>query len=289
MSTLNFRRVLGALLGVDSESSNESFRGPGKSIGRRALAGILGVSIEEYVTIAGRSDSEKLDQGRSGIASSDSQLVRDQEGVSANSDQSEHREAHLDVSRISSYDIMRYSFILSLIAVACFMVAVAALYVVLSATAQLAPLQEYLQTRIFHQPYQPIPKWFTPENVFGIAAVLSSAGLIVITVVATAGAVLYNRRPRILGGIEITLRETIILRPGKTVRSRRGDFAATATDASVGEDGIVEVRLVVDADAVRELELQPGGTFSVRDQTWRLNRVMNPEKEDWKAQLVRIG
>ncbi|MGW7363700.1 DUF6406 domain-containing protein [Streptomyces sp. NPDC054841] len=48
------------------------------------------------------------------------------------------------------------------------------------------------------------------------------------------------------------------------------------------------VRLVVDADGEQKYTLHVGDTFPVRDETWKLDRVDDPDSEDWVVILRRV-
>lgn len=74
---------------------------------------------------------------------------------------------------------------------------------------------------------------------------------------------------------------------GSQANKSIGSFAAY--DPVVLPDGTVLVKLSVEADGEYKYRLNPGDTFSVGDQIWRLNHVENPDKPDWEVQLVRVS
>jgi hypothetical protein len=51
-------------------------------------------------------------------------------------------------------------------------------------------------------------KWFTASKVLGYTALLGSLNIVLITAMSTIGAVIYNLTSRLIGGVEVTLRET---------------------------------------------------------------------------------
>ena len=51
-------------------------------------------------------------------------------------------------------------------------------------------------------------RWFTASRVLSYTALLGVLNIVLITAMATIGAVVYNLTSRLIGGIEVTLRET---------------------------------------------------------------------------------
>ncbi|KIF05838.1 hypothetical protein PL81_10920 [Streptomyces sp. RSD-27] len=67
---------------------------------------------------------------------------------------------------------------------------------------------------------------------------------------------------------------------GMAEESDKGRFAVIYVYAPPGEP--LTVRLaVVDAEAERKYTLNVGDTFPVRDETWTLDRVDNPDSDEW--------
>jgi hypothetical protein len=55
-------------------------------------------------------------------------------------------------------------------------------------------------------------------------------------------------------------------------------------------DGTTEVKIAVETDQDREYRLHPGDTFQVRDQTWKLDHIENPEdRANWRVHIVRVS
>jgi hypothetical protein len=65
-----------------------------------------------------------------------------------------------------------------------------------------------------------------------------------------------------------------------------GSFGVINVDAREGHP--LTVRLGVVADEENRYTLQPGDTFPVRDQTWKLDRVDDPGESDWTVVLTRV-
>ena len=51
-------------------------------------------------------------------------------------------------------------------------------------------------------------KWFSASRILGWTALLGSLNIVLITAMSTIGAVVYNLTSRLVGGVEVTLRET---------------------------------------------------------------------------------
>jgi hypothetical protein len=50
--------------------------------------------------------------------------------------------------------------------------------------------------------------WFSASRVLGYTALLGSLNIVLITAMSTIGSVIYNLTSRLVGGVEVTLRET---------------------------------------------------------------------------------
>lgn len=81
--------------------------------------------------------------------------------------------------------------------------------------------------------------------------------------------------------------EQVTLRQGHLVGRAVGDFGGIST--YVSPEGDAEVQIFVDADGEHEYWLRPGDTFPVCNQTWKLDRIENPEDKHWTALLVRVA
>jgi len=51
-------------------------------------------------------------------------------------------------------------------------------------------------------------KWFTASRILSWTAMLGAINIVLITAMSTIGAVVYNLTSRLIGGVEVTLRET---------------------------------------------------------------------------------
>jgi hypothetical protein len=50
--------------------------------------------------------------------------------------------------------------------------------------------------------------WFSASRILGYTALLGSLNIVLITAMSTIGSVVYNLTSRLVGGVEVTLRET---------------------------------------------------------------------------------
>jgi Transmembrane domain of unknown function (DUF3566) len=120
------------------------------------------------------------------------------------------RQAHLTVARIEPWSVMKFSFVVSLVAFVILFVAVSVLYGSLSALGVFDSLQRVVTNVTSSQDSAGVnaAKWFTASKVLGYTALLGSLNIVLITAMATIGAVVYNLTSRLIGGVEVTLRET---------------------------------------------------------------------------------
>jgi Transmembrane domain of unknown function (DUF3566) len=124
--------------------------------------------------------------------------------------QRQARQAHLTVARIEPWSVMKFSFVLSLVAFVILFVAVTVLYGTLSALGVFESLQRVVTSVTSSQDSAGVnaAKWFTASRVLGYTGLLGSLNIVLITAMATIGAVVYNLTSRLIGGVEVTLRET---------------------------------------------------------------------------------
>jgi hypothetical protein len=120
------------------------------------------------------------------------------------------RQAHLTVARVEPWSVMKFSFVVSLVAFVILFVAVSLLYGVLSALGVFESLQRVVSSVTSSQDSGGVnaAKWFTASRVLGYTGLLGSLNIVLITAMCTIGAVVYNLTSRLVGGVEVTLRET---------------------------------------------------------------------------------
>jgi len=121
------------------------------------------------------------------------------------------RRAQLVLARIEPWSVMKFSFMVSLVGWVILFVAVAALYYVLS------------KLGVFHSVQSTITdvtsgkgstgsdasgQWFSASRILGYTMLAGAVNVVLITALATVGAVIYNLVTHLAGGIEVTLKET---------------------------------------------------------------------------------
>ena len=120
------------------------------------------------------------------------------------------RQAHLTVARVEPWSVTKFSFVVSLVAFAILFVAVSVIYGTLSALGVFTSLQHVVQSVTSSQDSNGVnaARWFTASRVLGYTAILGAFNIVLITAMCTIGAVVYNLTSRLIGGVEVTLRET---------------------------------------------------------------------------------
>ena len=114
------------------------------------------------------------------------------------------------MARVEPWSVMKFSFVVSLVAFVILFVAVSVLYSSLSALGVFESLQKVVSSVTSSQGSAGVnaAKWWSASRVLGYTALLGSLNIVLITAMATIGAVVYNLTSRLVGGVEVTLRET---------------------------------------------------------------------------------
>jgi hypothetical protein len=120
------------------------------------------------------------------------------------------RQAHLTIARVEPWSVMKFSFVVSLVAFVILFIAVSVIYGTLSALGVFTSLQHVVQSVTSSQDSNGVnaSKWFTASRVLSYTALLGALNIVLITAMSTIGAVVYNLTSRLIGGVEVTLRET---------------------------------------------------------------------------------
>jgi len=117
------------------------------------------------------------------------------------------RQAHLTVARVEPWSVMKFSFVVSLVAFVILFVAVSLLYATLSGLGVFDSLQHLVKSLTSSQdsPQGVNAKtWFSASKVLGYTALLGSFNIVLITAMSTVGAVVYNLTSRLVGGVDET-------------------------------------------------------------------------------------
>jgi hypothetical protein len=123
---------------------------------------------------------------------------------------SPRRQAQLTLSRVEPWSVMKFSFVISVVAFIILFVAVAVLYSVLSGLGVFTSLQHTVTTITSSQGSAGtnISHWFSASRILGYTGMLGALNIVLITAMSTIGAVVYNLIARTIGGVEVTFRET---------------------------------------------------------------------------------
>jgi Transmembrane domain of unknown function (DUF3566) len=123
---------------------------------------------------------------------------------------SSKRQAMLTLSRVEPWSVMKFSFIASVVAFIILFVAVAVLFMVLSALGVFTSLENQVAsiTSAKQTAGTNISHWFSASLILGWTAMLGALNIVLITALSTIGSVIYNLIAKTIGGVEVTLRET---------------------------------------------------------------------------------
>ena len=121
----------------------------------------------------------------------------------------EGRRANLIIARVEPWSVMKFSFLMSLVAWVVLFVAVTLLYYALSGLGVFAALQRTLESVTSSQqsPGVSLATWTSASRVLGYTMLIGAVDIILITALSTIGAVIYNLVTHLGGGIEVTLKE----------------------------------------------------------------------------------
>jgi hypothetical protein len=120
------------------------------------------------------------------------------------------RQAQLTVGRIEPWSVMKFSFVISLVAFIVLFVAVAVLYAALAGLGVFSALQHSVSNITSSQGSAGfnLGHYLSASRVLGYTGLLGAINVVLITALCTVGAVLYNITANLAGGIEITLKES---------------------------------------------------------------------------------
>jgi Transmembrane domain of unknown function (DUF3566) len=120
------------------------------------------------------------------------------------------RSAQVTLSRVEPWSVMRFSFVISLVAFIILFVATALLYAILAGLGVFDSLQNTIASLTSGQGSSGLnaAQWFSASRILGYAAIVGAVNIFLITALSTVGAVLYNAASRLIGGVEVTLDET---------------------------------------------------------------------------------
>lgn len=118
------------------------------------------------------------------------------------SDATGSRRAHLRVSRVSPWSVAKFSFVVALVCFIVLFVAVAVLYGILSLLGVFAAISSVVSSLTAQG-----AGLFSVSRILGYTAFLGAINVVLITLLATVGAFIYNLVADLVGGVEMTLSE----------------------------------------------------------------------------------
>lgn len=120
------------------------------------------------------------------------------------------RQAHLAITQLEPWSVMKFAFVVSLTAFVIVFAAVSVAYGTLAALGVFGSLQHFVSGITSSQTSAGIntTAWFSASRVLGYTALLGSLNIVLITIMSTIGAAVYNLTSRLAGGVQVTLRET---------------------------------------------------------------------------------
>lgn len=121
------------------------------------------------------------------------------------------RKAHLQLARLEPWSVMKFSFVMSLVAFIVLLVAVVVLWVVLSGLGVFDAISSTVNDLTRDQGDTTgaldAASWFAFTRVFGYTVLVGAVNVLLITALSTVGSVMYNTAADLVGGVEVTLKE----------------------------------------------------------------------------------
>jgi Transmembrane domain of unknown function (DUF3566) len=121
------------------------------------------------------------------------------------------RRAQLRLDRIEPWSVMKFSFLISLVGWVILFVAVAILYFAMSKLGVFTSIEHtvgLVTTNKSNPTGSNAASWFKASRILGYTMLIGAVNVVLMTALATIGAVLYNLVTMLAGGIEITLKES---------------------------------------------------------------------------------
>jgi hypothetical protein len=114
------------------------------------------------------------------------------------------------LSRIEPWSVMKFSFMIALVGWVVLFVAVAALYYTMAKLGVFHSIESTVSqvTSSKNHPGSDAASWFSASRVLGYTMLAGAINVVLVTALATVGAVIYNLVTHLAGGIEVTLKET---------------------------------------------------------------------------------
>lgn len=117
------------------------------------------------------------------------------------------RRAHLRLTHVDPWSVMKMTFLLSIALGVVTIVAVLVVWGVLGAAGVWSSINQSINDILGNGSSWDITNYLGTSRVLGFTMIVSVIDVVLFTVVATLGAFLYNLAAALLGGIEVTLSE----------------------------------------------------------------------------------
>jgi hypothetical protein len=156
------------------------------------------------------ASSARSGGAKSTFASAYRSLPRPKPRTRARGEVAPVRRANLVIARLEPWSVMKFSFLMSLVAWVVLFVAVALLYYALHSLGVFESIQRTLAsvTSSTSSGGVNLTKWTAAPRVLGYTMLIGAVDVVLITALATIGAMVYNLVTHLGGGIEVTLKET---------------------------------------------------------------------------------
>ncbi|WP_028647924.1 DUF3566 domain-containing protein [Nocardiopsis sp. CNT312] len=194
----------------ESEGGEPEAGSPGRGAASEATGSSATKKKEEAVDT--RSDQSTGDtEGPGGTEVTESKTAAAKQPSAVKATLSSRR-AHLTVSRVEPWSVMKYSFVVSLVCFIVLFVAVVVIYTTLSMLGVFDELSNMMTALLEGDGSEDElglnpSAWFSPGRVLGYTGVVGALNIVLITALATVGAMLYNLVADLVGGIDLTLTE----------------------------------------------------------------------------------
>lgn len=205
-STPSASSVLASPAASSASSASAASGSPSSSAARAATSSPLTESAPPTFAYPRTGTPAQKPAGKSDRSAASRAIPRPKASVR----RSGGRQAHLTIARVEPWSVMKFSFVISLIAFVILLVAIMLLYGLLSALGVFDSLQHLVSNVTSSQSSAGVnaKSWFSASRVFTYTVALGVINLILITALSTVGAVIYNLTSRLVGGIEVTLKES---------------------------------------------------------------------------------
>ncbi|WP_017609424.1 DUF3566 domain-containing protein [Nocardiopsis xinjiangensis] len=189
-------------------------KGAGETTAETGSAGSAESTKSAKTTENATAESSKTTEakGSADVTSSVTGTSSAPEGPNAVKATMSSRKAHLTVSRVEPWSVMKFSFVVSLVCFIILFVAVAVIYATLSMLGVFDELTSMMTALLEGDGGEDElglnpAAWFSPGRVLGLTGVVGALNIVLITALATVGTMLYNLVADLVGGVDVTLSE----------------------------------------------------------------------------------